>query len=142
MFKDFNTDYEYLRPPIDILGLEKQQYWFQTEKGNTDRHIWYDRSDWTTNEQEELQYWKNTLAENKIKLTHWWNDEEIIRYMWTSGLGRDPDAKFSDGRMRLEWIQMYDTWLNEELNYDLTNDVRNILISGDVTILGRDKYYR
>ena len=146
MFTEFKTTYEYLRPPIDVLALEKQMYWFETENGvngnKKDRLIFYDKSDWTTNEHEELQYWKKVLKEKDANLSDWWDNEEILRYMWTSSLGRDPDYGFTEGKTRVEWAKLFDNWLNKDLNYDLTNDQTEILKSGDVTIIGRDKYYR
>lgn len=77
-----------------------------------------------------------------MKLSDWWNEEEIVRYMWTCQLGRDPDEKFSEGQTRMHWIQLFDNFLQNKLNYDLTEDQYDLLISGDVTIIGRDKYYR
>lgn len=148
MFEEFKTNYEYLRPPIDIQCLEREQiYYFgyeqsEYEKSRDDRLIYYDKKDWTSGEHEELSYWKGILKDRQITLSSWWDDEEILRYMWTQKLGTNPDVKFTSGFTRLEWIQMFDKWISHDLNYDLTQDQKNLLIAGEITILGRDKYYR
>lgn len=141
LFSAFQTDYEYLRPSINTLNEDpKISGILQHEKVVIDKQHYVDlkifcgEKFWSNQHVQEIQRAKKLMADKKILQENWMQDGELLRLIYGLVLSIKDDSFY---RKMDRFIEMGKT-----VNWSVDENEINILKSGHVSILGRDKHYR